>query len=428
VTVTAPPRPPRRPNDPLTHEEFDALVEAVIEEARQRGRRRRRRNGAIVTLVALVGVTIFALFGSGAQSQTASPASSASSSVPAATATPRIAFISEPPRFGRQAAGGLSVVNADGSGKQRLTSAGYSTPAWSPDGRKIAFGAGKSNVWVMNADGSEPLNLTPDPGASDSDPVWSPDGRRIAFLRQWSHRGKRGRSPWEFEVYVMNADGSGQRRLARHATSNFAPAWSPDGRKLAFVSDPDPGDPHGPFGVSVVNADGSGQRNLTRNPASDSDPVWSPDGRKIAFVRNFEIYVMNANGSAQTNLTHNRAHDLAPAWSPDGQRIVFERRLGRRQYGNCPGCGGASIFEVHVMNADGSEQRRLTRNAGQVHEGAIGAQPRWSPDGNQIAFVSDRDGNAEIYLMNVDGSGQRNLTRNPRGHDTVFAWSPAQTK
>ena len=71
MTVTAPPRPPRRPNDPLTHEEFDALVEAVIEEARQRGRRRRRRNGAIVTLVALVGVTIFALFGSGAQSQTA---------------------------------------------------------------------------------------------------------------------------------------------------------------------------------------------------------------------------------------------------------------------------------------------------------------------------------------------------------------------
>ena len=78
------------------------------------------------------------------------------------------------------------------------------------------------------------------------------------------------------------------------------------------------------------------------------------------------------------------------------------------------------------MNADGSGQRRLTRNAGQVHEGAIGAQPRWSPDGNQIAFVSERNGNADIYLMNADGSGQRNLTRNPRGHDTVFAWSPAQ--
>ena len=79
------------------------------------------------------------------------------------------------------------------------------------------------------------------------------------------------------------------------------------------------------------------------------------------------------------------------------------------------------------MNADGSGQRRLTRNAGQVHEGAIGAQPRWSPDGQQIAFVSGRDGNAEIYVMNADGSGQRNLTRNARGHDTVLPGRPRRS-
>ena len=113
---------------------------------------------------------------------------------------------------------------------------------------------------------------------------------------------------------------------------NFAPAWSPDGRKLAFVSDRD-----GPFGVytpeiHVVNADGSALRNLTRNPAHDSDPVWSPDGQQIAFVRNCGVYVMNADGSGQQNLTRNTARDLSPAWSPDGQQIAFERRLGIRQY------------------------------------------------------------------------------------------------
>jgi len=420
MTVSAPPRPPAQAPEvpdsrPLEREEIEALVEALIEEARREQRRRHRRYWALAALAVLVGAVILILLDGGAASQPTSSALAARSSLSAAAATPRIAFVSAPRGLGQRIGGGLYVVNADGSGKKHLTSARYSTPAWSPDGGKIAFGAG-SNIWVMNADGSEPLNLTPEPG-TDSDPAWSPDGRRIAFLRGGT---------W---LYVMNADGSGQRKLVANTAHNevgSAPAWSPDGRKIAFVSGRD-----GPFRVeateiSVVNADGSGQRNLTRNPAHDSDPAWSPDGRKITFVRNFEIYVMNADGSGQTNLTRNPAHDFAPAWSPDGQRIVFERRLARRQYGACPGCGGATIFEVHVMNADGSGQRRLTRNAGQVHDGAIGARPRWSPDGRQIAFVSGRDGNADIYLMNADGSGQRNLTRDARGHETVFAWSPAQ--
>ena len=416
MTVSAPPRPPSqapqaRDSTPLEREEIEALVEALIEEARREQRRRHRRYWALATFAALVGVVVLTLLDGGAASQTASPALSARSSVAAAAATPRIAFISEPLGLGQRIGGGLYVVNADGSGKQRLTSARYSTPAWSPDGRAIAFGRG-AGVSVMNADGSGERRLT-----SGARPSWSPDGNQIAFVSG-------------SEIYLMNADGSGQRKLVAHTARNevvgAAPAWSPDGRKIAFVSGRD-----GPFRgeapeISIANADGSGQRNLTRNPAHDSDPVWSPDGRKIAFVRNFEIYAMNADGSRQQNLTRNPARDLAPAWSPDGQGIVFERRLARRQYGNCPRCGGASIFEVHMMNADGSGPRRLTRNAGQVHDGAIGAHPRWSPDGNQIAFVSGRDGNADIYVMNADGSGQRNLTRNARGHDTVFAWSPAQ--
>ena len=369
MTVTAPPRPPRQ-SDPVDRQELEALVEALIEEARQRAQRRRRIYWAAAAVVALVAVVLFTVLERVAQSQTASPALTARLSLPAASPSSKIAFTSQPRGGPQPRSDGLYVVNADGSGKRRLTpTAWIATPAWSPDGRKIAFvGHGLGNVYVMNADGSGQRRLMRNAAA----PSWSPDGRKIAFL------GPGGLYPGgrDWEIYVMNADGSGERRLTRIAALDGGTAWSPDGRKIAFVAERD-----GNFEVDVVSADGSGQQRLTRNGA-----------------RNF-----------------------APAWSPDGQMIAFERRLGRRHYGNprCSKCGRASIFEVYVMNADGSGQRRLTQR---------GAQPLWSPDGRRIAFVSERDGNAEVYVMNADGSGQRNLTRSRLGDEGSFAWSPGQKK
>ena len=217
----------------------------------------------------------------------------------------------------------------------------------------------------------------------------------------------------------MNTDGSGQRRLARNAWL-AAPAWSPDGRKIAFERPRPDRNAEGYVinsEIFVVNADGSGERRLTRNTVRDSNPVWSPDGRRIAFESNWQLNVMNADGSGQRRLTRNGGRNFAPAWSPDGQKIAFERRLGRQKYGSCSGCGRASTFEVHVMNADGSGQQRLTTQ---------GAQPDWSPDGQKIAFMSERDGNGEIYTMNADGSQQRNLTRTPDRNESGLVWSPAQ--
>jgi Tol biopolymer transport system component len=199
----------------------------------------------------------------------------------------------------------------------------------------------------MNADGSGERMVASNAAA----PSWSPDGVKIAFLRG----NGRVSGPSQWDLYLMTADGGGQRRLTRNAWL-AAPVWSPNGRKIAFVRQR-----AGNNDVHVMNANGSGERNLTRNPAGDHSPTWSPDGRKIAFVRNFEIYVMNADGSGQQRLTRNTEHDFTPAWSPDGQRIAFERRLGRRRYGEYGACGRASIFEVHVVNADGSGQRHLTR-------------------------------------------------------------------
>ena len=231
--------------------------------------------------------------------------------------------------------------------------------------------------------------------AWDASPAWSPDGRRIAFASD-----RDGNT----EVYVMNADGSGVTRLTVNDAVDSSPSWSPDGRRIAFVSTRD-----GNWEIYVMNADGSGVTRLTDNDAYDWSPAWSPDGRRIAFQSkrdgNFEIYVMNADGSGLTRLTYNGADDLTPSWSPDGRRIAFAS-------------GGRARLDIYVMNASGVT--RLTDN--------YGGTPAWSPDGRRIAFTSRRDGNPEIYVMNADGSGVTRLTYNDARdlflNDSFPAWSP----
>ncbi len=230
--------------------------------------------------------------------------------------------------------------------------------------------------------------------SEDGAPSWSPDGKKIAFI---SHRDG------NWEIYTMNTDGSNQSRLSDNPTGDREPSWSPDGKKIAFVSNRD-----GNWEIYTMNTDGSNQSRLTDNSVNDLGLSWSPDGNRIIFVsyrdRNWEIFTMNADGSDQSRLTDNTVVDGGPSWSPDGNRIVFFS-------------GRDGNLEIYIMNSDGSNPTRLIDNP------ALDRSPSWSPDGKKIAFFSNRDGNFEIYLMDSDGSNLTRLTNEP-AVDIDPSWSP----
>jgi len=214
----------------------------------------------------------------------------------------------------------------------------------------------------------------------------------------------------KLDIWLMNTDGSNRHRFLNRAYESWAPNWSPDGKRIVFAGAT--ARPGAWSAIYVINIDGTGLSKLTEPPSYGERlgvgrPVWSPDGTKIAFEarvddRASDIYVMDADGSNIRRLTDHWAVDRRPAWSPDGRYIVFDtERAGSR--------------EIYIMESHGNNKTNLTER---THD----ANPVWSPDGQYIAFVSFRDGNGEVYRMRTEGSEQINLTKNP-ADDVDIGWT-----
>jgi Tol biopolymer transport system component len=250
------------------------------------------------------------------------------------------------------------------------------------------------------------------------------------------------------QISIMNADGTGRTRLTHNSASNVAPAISPDGSQIVFVSDRD-GTDH----VYLMDIDGGGQRRLTDSPGAEGEPTWSPTGARIYFrkrlddnrsaicsvntdgsdfvqvtdgsihymraslspdgtvmlavsvSRGFELYLMDSDGTNRRRIPNVSGGVAFASWSPDGKKIVYATATPPPN----------QSADIHIMNSDGTGDRRLT------HAEGVSEYPCWSPDGKEIAFQTSRDGNFEVYVMNADGSNPQRLTDHP-GFDGRPSW------
>ena len=268
------------------------------------------------------------------------------------------------------AAGGTGAASSGGkplAGHQNIG------PVWSPDGRRIAFvsstRSGDSDVWVMQSDGANLVDLTPD-GLAEGSPAWSPNGRELAFVSAAAV------SPGAPSVEIASADGAGRRRLA----AGIGPAWSSDGTRIAYSADD---------GLHVIGSDGNGDRLIAPvGRTAWKSVAWSPDGAELAYVRDDNLWVVGADGGEPRQLTSfsNLRVVADPVWSPTGSTIGFVV-VGPYT--------APEPNDVWAVEADGSHLRRLASFA--FLDGGVS----WAPDGSSLVFTGarTRDGDVDIYRV-----------------------------
>jgi TolB protein len=293
----------------------------------------------------------------------------------------KIAFVRTQNVDGVKPDAGIFVMNADGSKPVQLIDHGC-RPTWSPDGSRIAFTSacmGDSDIYVMDAGGAHPTSLTSDQMGRADSPVWSPDGKKILYVVETFAGADR-------TLNVMNADGSQKIQLAAHAYPGPSP-WSPDGNKIVFADMP-------VFPVAgtlhVVNADGSSNVPINTGSLLARSPAWSPDGSTMAYIclngTSEDICTVASDGSGATILTHGGLYATVPRWSPDSSKLLF-----------LASASGYVIYEAFIIQRDGSQRRQLTSTpSDQYTSDAV-----WAPDGSKIALVRGVVDNVEIYVLGI---------------------------
>ncbi len=288
----------------------------------------------------------------------------------------------------------IYTVNSNGGSRRELTHGNLSSEdlAWSPSGKQIAFSKvtpgqeiSAGHVYVMNANGGSLREVTRGGGGYDEFLGWSPDGTTLQFDRITDGIGA---------IFTVGLNGTDLHELTPNpnADDDYWGVWSPNGKKIAF----DRTAPSAFGDIWVMNADGSGQKRLTTSRKDDFGSAWSPDNTRIAFMSDrtgsYEVYVMPATGGPQRQLSHTTKGNNAeaPRWSPDGKQILYQGQVN----GN---------YELFVVNANGGGTKQLTNVA------FDNTDPTWSPDGKQIAFLTTRNGGSDVYVMNADGSDQHKV-------------------
>ncbi|MCW8926661.1 MAG: hypothetical protein OQJ84_10405 [Xanthomonadales bacterium] len=268
---------------------------------------------------------------------------------------------------------------------------------------------GNDEIYVVRPDGKDLRRLTFN-DADDGAPAWSPDGTHIAFASDRHEAGSGQCSPaCPDQIFIMRADGSGPSRLTQHEGVATLPAWSQDGRHIAYTVVE--GERRH---IWVMNADGSDQRRLMTSPGEDLRPRFSPDGTELVFTRllngDMQLFLVNADGTNLRQITNGPRWNVYASWSPDGTTFAFAS-LDPNDF----------EAEIHLIEVDGSNERALTDEAGRDEDA------EWSPDGKRIVFQTPRRGSYDIWVMNADGSGQRQITDHPAG-DYWPDWTDRATR